>query len=78
MLLRLRRLSHEHKVEFILFMFTCLFDLSFGIEKLLAWAGIWLDPGYWAVWYLGLGALTTLVAYLNLKYDLDKDCGQSR
>jgi hypothetical protein len=59
-------------------MFSCVFDLSFGIEKLLAWNNWAINPGYWALWYLGLGAVTSIVAYVNLRYDYNCDCNKEK
>jgi hypothetical protein len=54
--------------------FTAVFDASFGIEKLMEAFGIHLNPWFWAVLYLSLGAVTSLVAWWDWWYDTRTDC----
>lgn len=72
----IKKLTHEHKIEFSLFMLTCAFDTSFGIEKLLQWRGTQIKPLHWACIYLGFAIITAIIAFRNLVWDLKKDCDE--
>jgi hypothetical protein len=69
-----KKLTKEHRAELALFIFTAIFDASFGIEKLMQWKGVTPKPGVWACVFLTLGAITTYVGYKNLIQDVKTDC----
>ena len=70
----IKKLTKEHRAELALFIFTCVFDASFGIEKLMEWYGLAPRPGVWALVFLTLGAITTYVGYKNLVQNVETDC----
>jgi hypothetical protein len=73
-----KKLTKEHRAELALFIFTAIFDASFGIEKLMEWRGVAAKPGMWACVFLTLGALTTYIGYKNLIQDVKTDCKEKQ
>lgn len=70
----LTKLTHTHKIELLLLAFVCLFNLSFGLEKLADWLSIKISPLYYAVWYLSLGFATSVFTLWDLIVDVKEDC----
>ena len=71
---KLKRLSATHRTELFLLALSGVFDISFGVEKLFQWAGKPLSPLTLAIFFLAIGALTTVVGVYNLKRDINCDC----
>ena len=69
-----KRLTATHKTELFLLATTAIFDLSFGVEKLLAWKGITIDPLWFGLLYLTLGLLVASAGIYNLIKDVGADC----
>lgn len=73
-LTRLRKLTATHKTELFILALSGIFDISFGIEKLMAWKGHPV-PSFWAgAFYLTLGLAVAAVGVFNLIRDVHTDC----
>jgi hypothetical protein len=75
--MKLKKLTSTHKTELFILALAALFDLSFGIERLLIWKGMTIDPLWSGLLYLGLGLIVTVAGVYNLIKDVKSDCGES-
>lgn len=70
----LKRLTATHKTELFLLALAAIFDLSFGVEKLLLWVGKPLSNFWLGIEYLSLGLIVSAMGVYNLIKDVESDC----
>lgn len=70
---KVKKLTHEHKMEVFLLFGGSLFNISFGIERILIYKKINMSPLTWGFIWICLGLIMGGVALWDLMYDLDKD-----
>jgi hypothetical protein len=70
-------LTATHRTELFLLGLTGVFDISFGIEKLFAWADRPLSPLGLGLFFLFLGLTVAAVGVYNLIQDVRTDCQDS-
>ena len=73
-MINLKRLSATHRTELFLLTLAAIFDLSFGVEKFLMYAGVAVSNFWYGVYYMGLGLLVAAVAVFNFIKDVHQDC----
>lgn len=71
---QLRKLTATHKTELAILALSGVFDISFGIEKLLVWKNIPVDPLWAGAFYLTLGLVVATVGVFSLVKDVQSDC----
>lgn len=74
---QLHRLTATHKTELLLLALSGVFDISFGVEKLVTWRGHTVDPFWIGMFYLTLGLVVAIVGVMNLVRDVQSDCTDS-